>query len=46
MKEYRVCFTKYDYFTITAENEDEAIKLAEEEFCSWYDEVEVWEEDE
>ena len=43
MKEYRVCFTQYYYCTVTAEDEIEAIELAEEEFGSWYDDVEVWE---
>ena len=52
MKEYRVCFTQWWYYTVTAENEDEAIELATEEFESEmyrpiartdYDEVEAWE---
>lgn len=55
MKEYRVCFTQYHYYTVTAENEDEAIELAEEEFDtdmhrpianSWWDGVEVWDANE
>lgn len=52
MKEYRVCFTQYWYYTVTAEDEDEAIDLATEKFESEmyrpiartdYDEVEAWE---
>jgi hypothetical protein len=52
MKEYRVCFTQYYYYTVTAENENEAIDLAYDDFESEmytpiartdYDEVEAWE---
>lgn len=53
MKEYRVCFTQYFYYTVTAEDEDEAIDLAEDGFRhdmyspiarTDYDEVEAWED--
>ena len=55
MKPYRVYFTKYYTYYVEAENEDEAIEIAENDFradmrspiadCT-YDEVEVesWEE--
>lgn len=55
MKEYRVCFTQYFYYTEVAEDEDEAIALAEDRFRAdmrqpvaniGYDDVEVWEENE
>lgn len=54
MKEYRVCFTQYFYYTVTAEDEDKAIDLAEEDFRrdmhypvarTDYDDVEVWEDE-
>ena len=52
MKEYRVCFIQRFYYTVTAEDEDEAIDLAEDKFFRdiqqprsffSYDDVEVWE---
>lgn len=50
MKEYKIYFTKYYTYYIEAETEDEAIEIAEGDFCAdmrcpiadpTYDEVEV-----
>ena len=50
MKEYKIYFTKYYTYYVEAETEDEAIEIAEEDFCAdmrcpiadtTYDEVEV-----
>lgn len=39
---YTVCFTKYYNINVEADNEEEAIDLAEELLNDDYDEVEVW----
>lgn len=50
MREYKICFIKYHTYYVEAETEDEAIEIAEEEFCgdmccpiadTTYDEMEV-----
>lgn len=50
MKEYKIYFTKYYSYYVEADTEDEAIEIAEEDFCAdmcrpfadpTYDEVEV-----
>ena len=52
MAQYRVCFTQRYYYTVEADDEDEAIDLAEPDFVSdmrcpiantTYDDVEAWE---
>ena len=51
MAQYRVCFTQRYYYTVEADDEDEAIDLAEPDFVSdmrcpiantTYDDVEAW----
>lgn len=42
---YTVSFIKYENYNIEADNENEAIDIAEQLYAEYYDEVEVWEND-
>lgn len=48
---YRVCFSQWSFYTVEADNEDDAIEIAEKEFVSdmrqpiantTYDDVDAW----
>lgn len=39
---YTVSFITYTNYNIEADNEDEAIDIAEQLYTGYYDEVEIW----